>query len=115
MKTYKTHFTTWSRDRGEYEQETETAEILYTYKLYNRVETFRAPLILFAVGGNEKNNFSDNFDIYADKTGHLYSIARPGTGCEGTHFGDANHIRHLMRQGCWRDTLTEYGRELMNA
>ena len=115
MKTYRTHFTSWNKTRGEYEQETETAEILYKYSLYERnSETFDAPLILFAIGGNEKNNFSSNWDIYASKRGTLYSIPRPGSGCRGTFYGDTNHIRHLMRQGYFSDTLTEYGRQLMN-
>ena len=110
----KTFYTSYSRERGEYEQETETAETLTGYKsccgLY-----FEIPLKLFAIGGKPENNFSDNWDIYADEKGTLYSIARPGSGCGCTFFGDKNHIKNLIRQGHFSDTLTEYGKQLMNA
>lgn len=109
----KTFFTSWNKTRGEYEQETETAEILNGYMLYN--SHCDGVLTLFAIGGKKENNFSDNWDIYADKKGTLYSIARPGTGCCSTFFGDKNHIKNLIRQGHFSDTLTEYGEQLMNA
>jgi len=107
----KTHFTTYSPERGEHEQETETAEKLPGYISCNMV--FEKELTLFAIGGTESDGFSDNWDIYADKEGTLYSIARPGTSCQNSYFGDCRHISRLMRQGYFRDTLTEYGRELM--
>lgn len=109
----KTYFTSWSKEKGEYKQETETAETLKGYasgKLY-----FEIPLRLFAIGGNKQDNFCNNWDIYADKKGALYSIARPNSGCGSTFFGDCNHIKALIRQGYFHDTLTEYGRQLMNA
>ncbi|MBR2579211.1 MAG: hypothetical protein IKE41_03665 [Clostridia bacterium] len=109
----KTFFTSYDATRGEYEQETETAETLNGYKsggLY-----FNTFLILFAIGGNAENNYCDNWDIYADKKGTLYSIARPGTSCGNSYFGDCNHIKNLIRQGYFSDTLTEYGKALMNA
>lgn len=109
----KTHFTSWNATRGEYKQETETAETLTGYKSGNLF--FEIPLTLFAIGGKKEENFCSNWDIYADKKGALYSIARPNSGCGSTIFGDCNHVKNLIRQGYFSDTLTEYGRQLMNA
>lgn len=109
----KTYFTTWSKERCEHEQETETAETLNSYILYN--SHYDGKLTLFAIGGKKENRFCDNWDIYADEKGVLYSIARPGTGCGSTFFGDKNHIKNLMKQGYFSDTLTEYGKKIMNA
>ena len=110
---YKTLFTTWSKERGEYEKETTTPDILSGYTSCNMF--FAKPLRLFAIGGNKENNFCDNWDIYADNEGTLYSIARKGSGASNSYYGDCNHIRNLMRKGYFRDTLTAYGAELMNA
>ena len=109
----KTHFTSWNATRGEYEQETETAETLKGYKSGNLF--FNIPLILFAIGGKEKDGFSHNWDLYADEGGTLYSIARPNSTCDSTIFGDCRHVKSLIKQGYFSDTLTEYGRQLMNA
>lgn len=109
----KTYFTSFNRERGEFEQETETAETLNGYILYN--SHCDGVLTLFAIGGKPENNFSHNWDIYADEKGRLYSIARPGTRCGSTIFGDKNHVKNLIREGCFSDTLTEYGKQLMNA
>ena|GEM_PF-5915412 len=89
--------------KKEYNQEHETPE-----KLNN--------LMLFAIGGNITDSFCTNWDIYADESGTLYSIARdPKTGCKNSYFGDVHHIRDLMRCGHWHDTLTTYGFNLMKA
>ena len=109
----KTHFTSWNATRGEYEQETETAETLEGYKSGSLF--FDIPLILFAIGGKKEENFCSNWDIYADEKGTLYSIARPQSGCGSTIFGDKNHVKNLIRQGYFSDTLTEYGRQIMEA
>lgn len=108
---YKTHFTAWNQERGEHEQETTTADKLTAWALYGREE--RGELYLFAIGGTESDNYSDNWDIYTDARGHLYSIARPGTTCGGTHYGDTRHIWQLMREGNWNDTLTPLGHAMM--
>lgn len=71
-------------------------------------------MVLFAIGGSLKDDFCTNWDIYATEDGTLYSIARNGSGCRNTYFGDVNHIRHLMREGYWSSTLTPYGFKLMN-
>ena len=108
---YKTFVTSWSKDRGEYKQETTTADTLPGYTLCNIF--FTTPLQLFAIGGNESNNFCDNWDLYADAKGHIYSIARPDSGASNSSFGDVRHIKNLMRQGYFSDTLTDYGKILM--
>lgn len=109
----KTYVTKWSRERGEYKQETETAE---TLKGYNSCGMFfETSLTLFAIGGKKENDFCDNWDIYANKEGTLYSIARPNSGCGNSYFGDKNHIKRLIKQGLFSDTLTEYGRQIMEA
>lgn len=89
----------------------EVPELLNKFNLYEHEE--RAQRYLFAVGGNESDNFTNNWDIYTDKKGTLYSIARPGTGCRGSYFGDVNHIKNLIRQGYFKDTLTQIGVEMM--
>lgn len=110
---YKTYVTRWNKERGEYQQETTTPDTLPGYTSCNMF--FDIPLHLFAIGGSEKDNFCSNWDIYADKKGTLYSIARPESGASNSYFGDCNHIRNLMRKGYFTDTLTTYGAELMNA
>ena len=84
-----------------------TPEILKEYELYGHTENYHT-LTLFAVSGS-------NWDYYADETGTLYSIAKPGSGCQGTFFGDCNHIRHLINEGYWDGIFTEYGKKLMAA
>ena len=82
---------------------------LTDFELYGKQRHVDEPIILFAVG-------SANWDIYADIYGTLYSIVKPDIrGCQGTYFGDINHVKHLMRQGYWSASLTEYGKKLMNA
>lgn len=99
---YITHSTGYNAKlKKEYERTHTTPDILNGMKL-------------FAIGGNITNDFSTNWDIYANDHGTLYSIARPGTGCKNSYFGDVNHIRHLMRSGYWHDTLTSYGFSLMS-
>lgn len=108
------HIPHYSKERGEYQTEYRPAATLTTYRLYEHTETPAAPRVLFAIGGTEEDGFSSNWDIYADPTtGTLYSIARPESGAGGTYFGHCDHVRNLMRQGSFSDTLTEYGKELM--
>ncbi len=97
--------------KKEYNKPYTTTDTLTEYSIYNRIEI--GNLKLFAIGGNLKDDFCDNWDIYADTNGRLYSIPRKGSGCQGTHYGDINHVKNLMRQGYFRDTLTPYGFELM--
>jgi len=109
----KTYFTSWNKERGEYQKETETAETLKGYQsggLY-----FETELILFAIGGKPEENYCNNWDIYADKKGVLYSIARPKSTCSSTIFGDRNHIKRLIKQDCFSYTLTDYGKQIMEA
>lgn len=107
----KTYVTRWSKERGEYKQETTTAETLTGYTSCGMF--FSVSLILFAIGGREEDHFCNNWDIYADNNGHLYSIARPNSGASSTHFGDCDHVKHLIRKGHFHDTLTQYGRQMM--
>ena len=88
---------------------------LQTYELYGREESYYAPLELFAT-----DDSAHGWDIYysakadADPyTGCLLSIAKPGSGGEGTYFGDLNHVRYLMRNGWWHLEFTPLGRKLM--
>lgn len=114
MKFYNTNVTQWSKKRGEYEEPTQTPDEITTFNFYGRIETRKNPLLLFAIGGRLKNNFSDNWDIYTDQKGTLYSIPRKCAGsCQGTYFGDVHHIKNLMRKGYFRDTLTPRGFEMM--
>ena len=106
----KTNITKWSETRGEYLQPTETPEELTKYRLYNHEETSNPPLKLFAIGGKPDDNFTSNWDIYETKTGYFYSIARKGSTAESTIFGDINHIKNLIRQGYFNNTLTEYAK-----
>lgn len=115
MKMYTVSFTKWRRDIGEYKEAVSIPESLESYSLYGHTETYAAPLILFAIGGSEKDGFCDNWDLYIDKKGTIYSIARPGSGADGTLFGDIQYIKHLIRMGGFSDTLTEYGRAKMSA
>lgn len=107
----KTYVTRWSKDRGEYKQETTTAETLTGYTACGMF--FSVNLTLFAIGGREEDHFCNNWDIYADKNGTLYSISRPMSGCGNSIFGDCDHVKHLIRQGYFHDTLTTYGRQMM--
>lgn len=108
------HITHYNKDtRTEYQTEYIPPETLTTYSLYERIETAEKPLRLFAIGGTEKDGYSDNWDIYADENGTLLSIPRPSSGACGTWYGDINHIKRLQRQGIFCDTLTAYGKKLM--
>lgn len=107
----KTYVTRWSKDKGEYKQETTTAETLTGYTACGL--WFEIDLLLFAIGGREEDQFCNNLDIYADKNGTLYSIARPMSGCGNSIFGDCDHIKYLIRKGYFHDTLTTYGRQMM--
>lgn len=108
------HITHYSKERGEYQTEYRPPHTLKKCIVYNHAETAPEPFKLFAIGGTVKDGFSSNWDIYADPTtGTLYSIARPESGAGGTYFGHCDHVRNLMRQGSFSDTLTEYGKELM--
>lgn len=110
---YKTLIPTWTKETGDSNKEARTADILNKYSIYGREESHASPLVLFAIGGKREEGFSDNWDIYADKNGTLYSIPRNGSGCSGTYFGDVNHIKNLMRKGHFSDTLTIYGLKMM--
>ena len=109
----KTFFTAWDAVKGEYKKPTTTADTLTGYTACGMF--FSVNLKLFAIGGTPEDSFCNNWDIYADSKGTLYSIARKGTGCGNSYFGDCDHIRHLMRKGYFHDTLTDYGKQLMNA
>lgn len=113
MKIYKTNIPCWSKERGDYDKPAETPEKLYSYSFYNHQETTEKPLILFAIGGNEKDNYSSNFDYYMKEDGTIYSIPRKESGCRGTYFGDVNHIKRLIRQGHFHNTFTTYGANKM--
>ena len=109
---YKTLIPSYDIEKKqEYNKPYTTADTLTEYSLYKRTE--KGNLKLFAIGGSIKDGFCDNWDIYADNKGHLYSIARKSSGCEGTHYGDINHIKSLMRKGQFYDTLTAYGFQMM--
>lgn len=109
---YITHVTRWSKEKGEYMQENTTPDTLSGY--FSCGMFFNTPLKLFAIGGNENDHFCDNWDIYADTKGYLYSIARQAAAdCKNSYFGDVKHIKRLMRQGYFSDTLTDYGKKLM--
>ena len=105
------HIHTWD---GKNEPTYTPPGILPEYSLYGHIETHAAPLVLFAIGGKQENGYSDNFDIYADKNGTLYSIPRPGSGCCGTYYGDRQHIKKLIRQNTFSYTLTTYGEKVMD-
>lgn len=59
-----------------------------------------------------------NWNItYSERSGYFYAIAKPDRGAESSHFGRIGHIRMLVRQGHFKDSLanlTEYGRELLS-
>lgn len=48
---------------------------------------------LYAVSENS------NWDLYQAENGYLYSIAKPGTGCESTCWGWPEHLAELERHG----------------
>ena len=103
-----THISQYNiEERREYSIEYQPPETLTEYSLYGHTETAGAPVRLFAIGGTAPE-YSHNWDIYAKADGSLLSIPRPSTGCDGTYFGDKNHIKYLQRKGYWRNTLTEY-------
>lgn len=65
---------------------------------------------LFAIGGNLKDGFCSNWDLYIDDSGTIHSIARTGSTAKNSYFGDTRHIKSLIRQGYWNnDTLTAIG------
>lgn len=111
MKYHIVSIPLWSREKGDYTARVTVPEELTHSALYNHTEAGKR--VLFAIGGTAENGFCDNWDIYADEKGTLYSIARYGTTCESTFFGDVRHVRRLINQGHFHDTLTAYGRRLM--
>lgn len=110
---YITNIPKWNIEKGDYLQETKTPDTLTGYTSCGI--WFDKELKLFAIGGNKEDNFCTNWDIYADTKGTLYSIARTGSGCNNSFFGDCNHIKNLIRRGYFGGTLTDYGMQLMNA
>ena len=40
-----------------------------------------------------------NWDLYQDKSGFLFAIAKPGSGAENSHFGHPDHLKRLTRRG----------------
>jgi len=40
-----------------------------------------------------------NWDLYQDKNGYLFAIAKPGSGAENSHFGNPDHLKRLTRRG----------------
>ena len=58
---------------------------------------------------------SGNFDIYYDPSMNCFmSIAKPGSGCTNSYFGDKMHIIRCLRNG-WidRHMITKYGRRIL--
>lgn len=112
---YATNIPCWDYKTGDYNRPYQTADVLTTGE-YGMLHTAteKNPLFLFAIGGNVNDDFSDNWDIYATKSGYLFSIARAGSTAGHSCFGTVDHIYRLMRQGHFSDTLTEYGKKLMN-
>lgn len=108
---YITHFTSYTAERGEFKQETTTEETLTGYTACGLF--FEKKLKLFAIGGTLEEGFCSNWDIFADETGALYSIARPGTTCGNSYFGNREHVQYLIMQGYFHDTLTEHGKKIM--
>lgn len=47
---------------------------------------------LYAIGDG-------NWDLYENDQGHLYYIAKPGTGCSNGIWGDKKHLDRLTRRG----------------
>lgn len=48
-------------------------------------------------------------------TGIIYSVARPGQGASSSYFGKADHVKRLIREGHFSDTLTEAGQAFIYA
>ena len=113
MKLYRTLIPTWTKETGDTTKEAITPEYLTSYSLYDHEETGKR--FLFAIGGKPENGFSSNWDLYIDDRGTIYSIAREGSTAHGTYYGDKNHIKRLIREGHFSDTLTEYGQSSMSA
>lgn len=44
-------------------------------------------------------NEESNWDLYQSESGYLYSIAKPGTGCEISCWGWPEHLDKLTRCG----------------
>lgn len=40
-----------------------------------------------------------NWDLYQDKNGYLFSIAKPESGAQNSCFGNPDHLKRLTRQG----------------
>lgn len=70
---------------------------------------------------NDRRNLSKvtespgNWNIYTDRTKKaFYCIAKPGTGCESSWFGDRRHIQRMIQEGhIRRSELTRLGRRLI--
>lgn len=58
-----------------------------------------------------------NWDIYTDSEHvYMFSIAKPGTGCRCSQYGDIRHIRRMIREGhIKKSELTKLGRKLLRA
>ena len=57
---------------------------------------------------------ASNWEVYTDGRDHYYSIAKPNSGAETSFFGDAAHVRRLIRRGYMRAAdLTKLGRRLV--
>lgn len=56
-----------------------------------------------------------NWNIYTDRTHtYFYSIAKEGTGAQGTHYGTIKHIEKMIREGrIKRSSLTKLGYKLL--
>lgn len=58
---------------------------------------------------------ASNWEIYTDDMKHFYSIAKPGSGCQSSYFGDVAHLRRLMRDDHLQPgQLTRLGRRLLS-
>ena len=57
-----------------------------------------------------------NWTLFGDPAdGHIWSIARPGQGASSSWFGKSDHVRRLIREGHFHDTLTEAGQAFIFA
>lgn len=56
-----------------------------------------------------------NWNIYTDSEHvYMFSIAKPGTGCGCSQYGDIRHIQRMIREGhIKKSELTKLGRKLL--
>lgn len=98
MKTYIPSYNT--ETKKEYNKPTETPST-------------HGDAVLFAIGGSIKDGFLHNWDYYITSDGVIYSIAREGSTCKNSYFGDVNHIKYLMKTTGFSGVLTPAGFKAM--